>query len=133
MQKVIIGFVIVALLCFVGTWAYITGDVALTMLQSQTAEAHARTAEAQAHEAEANAKAEDARTEQAWATVAQIQAETESRAIDNLIEALREELRRQGRRATMSTVLSKVQSLFFWANLAVWGLVGLMIAKDRTG
>jgi len=39
----------------------------------------------------------------------------------------------QERRATMSTVLAKVQNLFFWGVVIVWGLVGLVLIKDRIG
>jgi len=108
-------------------WTVTIGEgIVSELFQVQRAEADARIAEAQA-------ETEDALAEQAWAGVAQIQADSQAKAIDDLIEALREELRRQGRRATFNVVMNKFLEAGLVANLLMWGLVGAIIIRDKNG
>ena len=104
----------------------IGGDIVSEFLQVQRAESDARIAEARA-------ETEGALAEQAWAGVAQTQADSQADANAALIETLREELRRQGRRATVNTVMNKFLEVGLLANFLMWGLVSAIIIRDKNG
>jgi len=86
--------------------------VALAELEAETAEAQSRTAEA-------NARTAEAKVEELHAEVTLVLATANADALADLIDALRCELRRQGRRATLSTM----QMMFF----GLVALVGVVV------